>query len=151
MCLFVVVNADENCSVLCEKLMEQPQTRIHHAEPFVMTGEVFPFFPDNFTEPFFYFRIVDVIIIDPLFIAGIVGWIDVDTFYSAFVFGEERLESIKVIAVNNFIPAWGSTVVGIFLVQNPVGDILMMIDDFGFSDPLQSRHEVILEGGSYNR
>ena len=136
MYLFVVINADENCSVLCEKLMEQTQTGIHHAEPFVMTGEVFPFFPDNFTEPFFYFRIVDVIIIDPLFITGIVGWIDVDTFYSAFVFREERLESIEVIAVNNFIPAWGSTVVGIFLVQNPIWDVLMMIDDIGFPESI---------------
>src|SRR3989338_2766116 len=59
---FVVVEADENCSILAEKLPEQCQSRIHHAKPSAVTVERLPFFPDDFSQPLANPRIVDVVV-----------------------------------------------------------------------------------------
>ena len=46
-----------------------------------MAGQVFSLFADNRTQPLFDFRVVDIIVIDPTFLAGVVGRIDKDAVF----------------------------------------------------------------------
>ena len=68
--------------------MQQLQPGIHHAQPFVMAGQVLALFADNLTQPLFDFRIVDVVVINPALVASVVGRIyvpaDFDTIEKAF-------------------------------------------------------------------
>ena len=41
-----------------------------------MAGQVLSFLADDLTKPFLHFRVVDVVVVAPAFIAGIVGRID---------------------------------------------------------------------------
>ena len=38
-----------------------------------MTGQVLALFADNLAQPLFDFRVVDVIVVDPALVAGVVG------------------------------------------------------------------------------
>ena len=38
---------DENCPIVREKLFQQHEAGIHHAEPFIVPGKVFPFLADK--------------------------------------------------------------------------------------------------------
>ena len=73
-----IVNANKNSAVLCKQLLQKPQPGIHHAQPFVMTGEVFALFADYLSEPLTDAGIIHVVVVDPPLIAGVVGRIDVD-------------------------------------------------------------------------
>jgi hypothetical protein len=66
-----------------------------------MPGEVFPFFPNDLAEPFLYPGVVYVIIVNPIFIAGVVWGIDVDELDLAFVLGEESLEGEEVVPLDD--------------------------------------------------
>ena len=44
--------------------------------------------------------------------------------------------------MDNFVFAC-AVVIGVFFFQNAEGDILVVVDDFGFSNPFQSGHVVI--------
>ena len=52
-----------------------------------MAGEVFSI--DDFAEPFLHHRGVDVVVIGPFFVSGVVRGVDVYTFYFAGVSGQE--------------------------------------------------------------
>ncbi len=54
-------------------------------------------------EPFAYFFIIYVVIIDPVFVASIVGRVYVDALYLAFVVVQESFECFEVIAMNDFV------------------------------------------------
>lgn len=104
-----------------------------------MTREIFALFADYFAKPFFDFRIVDVVVVNPSLIASIVRRIDIDTLDSAFILGQQRLERLQIIAANNHVVAF-VCVIGIFFLQHPIRDLLVVIDDFIFSDPFKRRH-----------
>ena len=80
--------------------MEEAEAGVHHAEPLIVSGEVYSECSNRFSEPFLDSRIVDVIVINPIFITCIVGWIDEDAIDFASVMGQECLEREKVIAFN---------------------------------------------------
>ena len=145
---FRIINTDKNSSVFGEQLLEESEPRVHHAEPFVVTSEVLALFSDNFTEPLPDLRIVDVIVINPAFIAGVIGRIDVDTFYSAFIPREQGFESFEVVTPDDHVLTavvfivLTSLIKAVFPVKYSERHILMMIDDLAFSDPVQCRHGV---------
>ena len=60
--------------------MEKTETWVHHAEPFVVSGEIFREFADGFSEPFLDGWVVDTVAIHPILVAGIIGWINENTF-----------------------------------------------------------------------
>ena len=66
-----------------------------------MAGKVF--FVNNLTEPVLHHRAGDIIVIDPLLIAGIVRRVDIDTLYLASVSRQKCLEGRQIIAVDNQI------------------------------------------------
>ena len=101
--LFVVVYGDEYGAIFGEEFSEEHESWVHHAEPFVVSGEVFGFRAYYSAEPSLYLRRVHTIVIYPAFVACVVGWVYVDALYLAFVFRQEGLESEEVIAMNDFV------------------------------------------------
>jgi hypothetical protein len=65
-----------------------------------MAGQVLPLFANYFSYPFFYFRVVYVIIVDPVFITSIIGRVYVNKFDPAFILGQESFEGQEVVAVD---------------------------------------------------
>lgn len=72
-----------------------------------MTGEVFSLFADGFAEPLLDLRCIDIVIIDPAFVARVVGRIDVDAFYLARVAGQEGFERVQVVSFDDQIATLG--------------------------------------------
>jgi len=54
-----------------------------------VSGEVF--FIDDLAEPILHHRGVDVVVIGPFFVSGVVRGVDVDTFYFAGISGQKGL------------------------------------------------------------
>ena len=100
---FVIIYTDENGTIICKQLLQQSQSRIHHAEPFVVTREILAFLADDFTEPFLDLRVVHVVVVNPSFVSGIVRRIDVDALDPAFILRQKRLERGKIVAVDNHV------------------------------------------------
>jgi len=44
-----------------------------------MAGQVLALFADNRAQPLFDLRVIDIIVVDPALVAGVVGWIYVPT------------------------------------------------------------------------
>ena len=68
-----IINADENNTIIRQQLLQQLQARVHHAQPLVMAGQVLALLADNLAQPFFDLRVIDIIVIDPALVAGVVG------------------------------------------------------------------------------
>lgn len=84
---------NEYRTVVRQKIAEQRETRVHHAQPLVVMGQVLRLRPDNLPEPLADFRAVDVVVVDPVFVAGVVRRVDVDALDLARVVREQSLES----------------------------------------------------------
>ena len=72
-----IINADENNSVVRQQLL----ARVHHAQPLVMAGQVLALLADNLAQPFFDLRVIDIIVIDPALVVGVVGRIYKDVIF----------------------------------------------------------------------
>ena len=57
----------------------------------------------GFAEPFLHHRRVDVVVVSPSFVAGVVGWVNVDALHPAGVGGQQRLQRLEVVAVDDEI------------------------------------------------
>lgn len=68
----VVIDAYKYGAGSPEHHAHQPQPRIHHAQPLVMTREVLSLLADDLTEPFSNPRIVHVVVVNPAFVAGVI-------------------------------------------------------------------------------
>ena len=100
---FVIIQANEDRPICAQKLLQQHEPRVHHAKPFVMLGKVFGLLADGMAEPAKDFRGIDVVVIDPALVAGIVGRIDADAFHLAGVARQKGLEGMEVVALHDQI------------------------------------------------
>lgn len=82
--------------------MQQPKSWPHHRAPFVMSEAVLD--PDWVRiKPFLDHRRVDVVVVAPAFVAGVVGRVDEDAVHLARVERQERLQRVQIVAVNDEI------------------------------------------------
>jgi hypothetical protein len=105
-----------------------------------MAGEVFPFFANYFSYPFFDFGVIHVIVINPVFIAGIVRGVYVNEFYPAFILGQEGFEGQKVVPVDYKVPGGSGGLfavfgISIFRLEGMKRHIQVMIDYFFLACP----------------
>lgn len=106
-----------------------------------MAAEVFAFLAYDFAKPPFQFRIADIVVIDPVFVTGIVGRIDVDALDTAFVVGEQGFQGFEIVAVNNAILSTGSVVSECVLrVEHPKRYVVVMVDYLIFPNPGKCGH-----------
>ena len=67
--------------------MEKAEAGIHHAEPLIVPREVCRERANRFSKPFLDSRVVNVVVIDPILVPGIVRWINEDAFDFTSVVG----------------------------------------------------------------
>ena len=130
--------------------MQQLQPRVHHAQPLVVAGKVLSLFANHFAQPLFDFGIIDIIVVHPALIAGIVGRINVDALDFSFILGQQRLERLQVIPVDNHVLAaiilamLTGFIKAVLTLQNPIGHFLVMVDHLIFSNPFKGGHGYFL-------
>ena len=66
-----------------------------------MAAGVLAFFADGLADPFLELRLREVVVVDPAFVAGVVGRIDVDALDPAGVRRQQRLEGQQVVAFDD--------------------------------------------------
>ena len=103
--LFVVIKRDKNHSIIRQKLLQQFQTRIHHAQPFVVAAQILALFANYLMQPFLYARVVHIVVVNPFFFARVVGRIDVNAVHPPAKLGQQAFERKQVVAVNQKIVA----------------------------------------------
>ena len=70
------------------------------AEPAIMPIQRLPFLADDRAEPLADDRAVDVVVVDPPFVAGVVWRVDVNTLYLTEVVRTKGLERFEVVALD---------------------------------------------------
>jgi hypothetical protein len=103
-----------------------------------MTGQVLTLAADYLTEPLPYTGIIDVIVVNPALVAGVVGRIYVDTADLALILRQKRFQSREVIAVNYHVAV--GFAVFILRIKHTVRHVHVMIDDFILAYPVECRH-----------
>lgn len=94
--------------------------------------------PTDSAEPLFDLRAVDVVVVDPVFVAGVVGRVDIDALDLAGVVREQRLEGFEVVALHEQVAGFGvAGAAGFIAMQQPVGDVAVVVDDRLLADPVQ--------------
>jgi hypothetical protein len=105
-------------------------------------AKIFPFAANDSFQPCPDFGAVHIVIVNPAFVAGIIGRVDIDALHLTAIIGEQRLERLQIIAFDQQIarvriPRRKRAVA----VQQPRRYFPVMIDDGGFADPVQRWHE----------
>ena len=106
-----------------------------------MAGKVFGFLAHGFAQPFLDERAVDVVVVNPAFVAGVVRRINVDALDLPGVVREQRLERHQIVALHNQIAA-ARIAAGKFrhILGQPKRDLVVMIHHGLFPNPVQRRH-----------
>jgi hypothetical protein len=147
----VVVDRDEDRPVLAQKLFQQHQPRIHHAEPAVVAVQRLALAADHLAQPAANLRAVDVVVVDPALVAGVVGRVDVDALHLPGVARQQRLERVQVVALHDQVaavvaltpgPSPGGRGEGQFRqrLQQAERHLLVVFDDGLLADPVECGH-----------
>jgi hypothetical protein len=93
------------------------------------------------TKPFANLWTIHVVIVNPIFVARVVGRIDLDTLHPPGVIWQQGFKSKKIIPLNQQVPAVG-VVYGQFLIafQQVIWNLPMAIYNRLFFDPIECRH-----------
>ena len=90
-----------------------------------MASQIFAFFPDDISEPFPDLRVIDIVVVDPLFNAGVVWRIDINAINLPFKSGQKGFQGFKIVAFDNHVLAavvFGMLpgfIVAVFTIQHP--------------------------------
>ena len=108
-----------------------------------MAVEGFAFPADDLAEPLADERAVDVVVVGPALVAGVVGRVDVDALDLPGVVREKGLEGFKVVALDDQVAAAGVAAGEVrHVFEQAEGHLLVMVYDGFFSDPIQCGHSV---------
>jgi hypothetical protein len=140
---FVIVNGDEDSTIGTEELAEEFKAWKHHAEPFVVAGEVVA--PDGFGEPLLDGGRVYVVVVCPAFVAGVIGRVDVDALHLSAIARKQGAESLQVISFDDeifrrFAPRRQGKLR--LFAEQAHGNVVMMIENVGFTDKIKDRHSL---------
>ena len=103
----VVVDGDEDRPVGRQQPPQQPEPRVHHAQPLVVAREVLARPPHHLAQPPRQPRRAHVVVVRPPLLARVVRWVDVDAPHAPLQPREQRLERLQVVAVDDSVPAPG--------------------------------------------
>ena len=111
-----------------------------------MAGQVLALFADDLAQPFLDLGVVDVIVIDPALVAGVVGRVDVNALDAPLIPGQQRFQGFQIIAPDDHVfAAVIFAVLSVFIkavlaLQHPKRHVLMVIDHLAFSNPFKCWH-----------
>ena len=91
----------ENCPHISDvlhmqQLLQQLQPGIHHAQPFVVPGQVLALPAHDLPQPLADFRVVYIVIVDPALVSRVVGRVDIDALHPSLVPGQQSFEHLQV-------------------------------------------------------
>ena len=141
-----IINADENNTIVRQQLLQQLQARVHHAQPLVMAGQILALFADDLAQPLFDLRGIDIIIVDPSLVAGVVGRIDVDALDTPLLPGQQCFQGFQIIAPDDHVFAavvrvcLSVFIKAVLALQHPKRHVLMVIEHLAFSNPFKCWH-----------
>jgi len=97
--------------------------------------------PTHLAQPLADLRAVDVVVVNPALVAGVVRRVDVDALHLAGVARQQGLERMQVVALYDQVAAAAVAAgqVGHRLEQSE-GHFLVMLDDGFLADPVQCGH-----------
>ena len=93
----VVVDGDEDRAVVGQQLAQELQPREHHAAPLVVAGEIVAV--HRAAQPVAHHRRVDLVVVNPPLVAGVVGRVDVDALHLPGIAWQQRLERVQVVEI----------------------------------------------------
>lgn len=103
-----------------------------------MARKVFCLFAYNLTEPRAHFWRGHIVVVYPAFIAGIVWWVDLDTFDLTGIVGQQGLQGFQIIALNQKIARLGVACRQIAIAMNqPIGNLFVVVFNRLFPNPVQ--------------
>lgn len=143
---FVVVDGDENRPVLAQKLPQQHQPRIHHAQPAVVAVQRLALAADHLAQPLANLRAVDVVVVDPALVAGVVRRVDIDALHLPRIARQQGLQRVQVVALHDEVAGRIGAAVGIAArqrrhrLQQAERHLLVVFDDGFLADPVQRGH-----------
>lgn len=111
-----------------------------------MTGQVLALFADHLAQPLLDLRVIDIIVVDPTLVAGVVGRIDVDALDAPLILGQQRFQGLQIIAADDHVLAAVILVMlsvfikAVLALQHPKRHVLMVIDHLALSNPFKCRH-----------
>ena len=111
-----------------------------------MAGQVLALFADNLAQPLLDLRVIDIIVIDPALVAGVVGRIDIDALDAPLIPGQQRFQGFQIIAPDDHVFAAVILVMlpvfikAVLALQHPKRHVLMVIDHLAFSNPFKCWH-----------
>ncbi len=137
----VVVDGNEDGAVLAQELLQQNEARIHHRQPAVVPVQRLAFLADHLAQPLADLRAVDVVVVNPALVAGVVGRVDVDALHLSGIAGQQGLERMQVVALHDQVAAV-SVAAGQLRhrLQQAERYIFVVFDDGFFADPVQCGH-----------
>ena len=139
----IVIQTDENRPVLGKKLLQQRQPRIHHAQPSVVAVERFAFLADDLAEPLANEGAVDIVVVGPALVAGVVRRVDANALHLTGVVWEQRLEGDEVVSLDDEVAGAGVTAGEVRHVLEQVERHFQVMFDDGFlADPIECGHEI---------
>jgi hypothetical protein len=112
-------------------------------------SSVSPSLPTTSPSQLANLRAVDVVVVDPALVAGVVGRVDVDALHLPGVARQQRLERVQVVALHDQVAAV-AVAAGQFRhrLQQTEGHVLVVLDDGFLADPVQCRHSHLLALGA---
>jgi len=138
---FIVIECDPKTTVFGKKLVKHSQSRPHHGAPFVMAQAVIN--ADRVRlQPFPDHGCIDVIVVAPAFIAGVVRRVDKDAVYLARIEGQQRLQGVQVVTMDNHVAVKGDRADAFVFMgrERAEGHRQMVIIDKLFALKTQLRH-----------
>ena len=139
---FIIVDRDPNRAVFAQKFLEEPQARIHHAQPLIVARQVFRLLADSRAKPGPDFRRVDIVVIDPGLIARVVGRVNIDALHLACIIGQQRLQGFEIVALNQQVARVRiANALALVAMDQPIGHLAMMVHHRLFADPIECGHK----------
>ena len=116
-----------------------------------MPVERFAFLADNFAEPFADDRAVDVVIVSPAFIAGVVRRVNVDALDLSGVERQQRLERHEIVALHYEV-ALARLTAGEFghVFEQMKGDGMVMVHHRLLANPVEGRHRLSIRRARFS-
>ena len=140
----VVVDGHKDRPILPQELLQQHQPRIHHAQPAVVAVEGLAFLAHHLAQPFADFGAVDVVVVHPAFVAGVVRGVDVDALHLPGVARQQGLEGMKVVALHDEVAAVTPFPIAAgkrrHRLEQAEGHFLVVFDDGVLADPVERGH-----------
>ena len=153
MMLLVVVDGNEDRPVPRQQLLEQLQARPHHAQPLLMALQVLAVDRTVLLQPSPHQRAVDVVVVAPPLVAGVVGRVDIDAFHPLGVARQQCLECLEVVAVDDQVVVRPGRIERAVVVgdQRAVGHRQVVRVDMLLALEFQRRHGAYPNSSGANR